>query len=180
MTGAAQLQGASRRLSTRSPTMVAFARWRRLIALARCFVMHCSRHATLLSVRLTWCSPRLPKRLWDLLGVDGRMAARLDRAVAKHNVYGSRRHYYSKHVSNTSSRGVQGNNDEAAVANADTVHCPVVAGCAGALRNMLREPNLQASYEKIVTVPKRPAARSPASVAICDISCRVWHPCTGA
>merc|ERR1712167_487936 len=47
-------------------------------------------------------------RMWDLLGVDARTARRLDRAVAKHNVYGSRpKKSYNKHVEkNASSRGV--------------------------------------------------------------------------
>ena len=45
-------------------------------------------------------------KIWDLIGVDRSTAYRLDRAVAKHNVYGSRPRYYNKHVEkNASSRG---------------------------------------------------------------------------
>ena len=43
-------------------------------------------------------------RTKDLLGADAVTAARLDRAVAKHNVYGARPKYYNRHVSNASSR----------------------------------------------------------------------------
>ena len=46
-------------------------------------------------------------RLWDLLGVaDPYVAAQLDRAVAKHNVYQSARpKYFNKHLGNVTSRG---------------------------------------------------------------------------
>ena len=44
-------------------------------------------------------------QLWDLLGVDAVMAARLDRAVAKHNVYAGRPKYYNPHVTSNSSSG---------------------------------------------------------------------------
>lgn len=44
-------------------------------------------------------------KMWDLLGVDRATARRLDRAVAKHNVYGARPRYFNKHVEkNASSR----------------------------------------------------------------------------
>ena len=44
-------------------------------------------------------------KMWDLIGVDRATARRLDRAVAKHNVYGARPKYYNKHVEkNASSR----------------------------------------------------------------------------
>ena len=44
-------------------------------------------------------------KMWDLIGVDSATARRLDRAVAKHNVYGARPRYYNKHVEkNASSR----------------------------------------------------------------------------
>ena len=44
-------------------------------------------------------------RLWDLLGLDAATAARLDRAVAKHNVYSARRQRgYNRHVGNATTR----------------------------------------------------------------------------
>ena len=44
-------------------------------------------------------------KMWDLIGVDASTARRLDRAVAKHNVYGARPRYFNKHVEkNASSR----------------------------------------------------------------------------
>jgi len=45
-------------------------------------------------------------RLWDLLGVDSRTAARLHRAVDKHNVYRSRPGYFNRHVTKNSTSRV--------------------------------------------------------------------------
>ena len=44
-------------------------------------------------------------RMWDLLGIDRATAVKLNRAVAKHNVYAAKKKpKYNRHVSNTSSR----------------------------------------------------------------------------
>ena len=45
-------------------------------------------------------------RMWDLLGLDAPTAAKLHRAVAKHNVYAAKKKAkFNRHVSNSSKRG---------------------------------------------------------------------------
>ena len=63
-------------------------------------------------------------RMWDLIGVDRQTTRRLNRAVAKHNVYGVRRGNFNKHVEkNASSRS--------------------------SMRQMVRQPELAEAYAKI-------------------------------